>query len=191
MTMVPLADIGLTLPYLLAWLALGLGILIGIAIAAAGIGVAIFGPREIDSLIIPTLATIGVLLVGLLSAPWIPAPLLLGFAGLVGIGSAGAQRIAIDHVSADSAVWPLVVLFGTAIAGVVIGGVLGFIFGVSSGRPALALSSAVVGGVVGLWLGWKGSRPIPVVAASDPVEDATYSTGPARSGEPKPPGQDP
>lgn len=187
MTVVPLADIGLSFPVFLAWMAIGLGILIGIAIAAAGIGVAIFGPRQVDSLIIPGLAATGALLVVLLSVSSIAPLLIPGLAGVVGIGTAGAQRLAIDHIDEESAGWPLMVLFGTAIAGVLIGGVLGFVFGVSSGRPALALSAAVVGGVVGLWLGWKGSRPIADVAPKNSIADATHQI----PEEPVPPHQSP
>ena len=151
-SVVPIADIGLTLPMALAGLAIGLGILAGIAIVSAAVGVLIFGPRDVDSLIIPGMATFGVVIVALFaSRPTIGIPMLLALAATVGIGASAIQRFVGDRLDEDSPRWPLFVLAGGIVAGASIGGVLGLVMNLQGGL-SFALAAALVGAILGGFL---------------------------------------
>ena len=155
MTHLPLADIGLTVPMVLLSIAIWLGRFAVIAIIAAAIGVLIFGPRKVDSLILPGLATFGVVIVALFVGRWssATAPILLAVAAAVGVGSAAVQRFVGDRIDHDSARWPLFVRAAAIAACSCVGAFLGFVF--SLGRePLLVVAVALFGAAVG----WRVSR---------------------------------
>ena len=155
MTAVPIAEIAgpLTLPMVLLSIAIWLGIFAGIAIAAAGVGVLIFGPRKVDSLILPGMATFGVVIVALIAGRWsmATAPLLVALAATAGIGSAAIQRFVDDRIDPASPRWPLFVRGSAFGAGACVGAFLGFVSN-SNGAPLSVVIGALLGAAVGWWV---------------------------------------
>ena len=168
MTTVPIAEIGLTLPMVLLSIAIWLGIFAGIAIAAAGVGVLIFGPREIDSLILPGMATFGVVVIALVVGRWTmaEAPILLGLAAAAGIGSAAVQRVVGDRLDETSPHWPMFVKAGAIVAGAFLGGFFGIVMN-ANGGPAFAVATTLVGAIAGWLVGRRRAAPV-----NDPDDDA-------------------
>jgi hypothetical protein len=176
MTTVPIAEIGLTLPMVLLSIAIWLGIFAGIAIAAAGVGVLIFGPREIDSLILPGMATFGVVVIALVVGRWTmaEAPILLGLAAAAGIGSGAVQRVVGDRLDETSPHWPMFVKAGAIVAGACLGGFFGIVMN-AHGGPAFAVAATLVGAIAGWLVGRRRAVPID---ETGPEEAPPSSTRP-------------
>ncbi|HEX2755350.1 MAG TPA: hypothetical protein VHM48_07800 [Candidatus Limnocylindrales bacterium] len=130
--------------------------LVLISILVAGIGVVVFGPREIDSLIIPAMATFGVLSV-LITAPatGLHPVTLVWVSAAVGIGSAGIQRVLIDRWGELTTCRPGLRLASGVAAGAAVGGVLGFVF-YSRAAATVVVGIALVGAVLGGMLSLRG-----------------------------------
>ena len=149
----PLAEMGITVGSVLLSLAMWIGIFAAISIVAAAIGVLIFGPRKVDSLILPGMATFGVVSVALFvgRGSMATAPLLLALAAAVGIGSAAIQRFVGNRLDPESAQRPLFVRVGAIGAYACVGAFLGFVFGLGR-EPLLIVTVALVGAAVGWWV---------------------------------------
>jgi hypothetical protein len=180
---------GLSFWPFLAGFASAIGILVGLAIAAAALGVLIFGPRKIDSLIIPAMATFGVAVIVLFSGWWstmAQAPLVMALLAAVGISLSAIQRFVGDRIHEDSAEWPWFVLVGGIVAGACVAGFLGFV--ASFGRePQLMGAAALVGAMVGAVVAWRGgllpARPIEAATVDgDPAVPPTSGEGPDPGG---------
>ena len=161
MIRLPLADIGLSLELVLVGLVGGVLLVIAIAVAAAGLGVLIFGPRKLDSLIIPGMATFGVVVVVMFDSRWNTAPLpaLGALFATVGIGTSAIQRLVGDRLDPTSAHWPLFVRVGSIAAGATVGGFLGFVSN-RQGGPYPVLAGALVGVIVATFASRKGAAPL-------------------------------
>jgi hypothetical protein len=169
----PLADIGLSLELVLVGLAGGVLLLIAIAAVAAGLGVLIFGPRKLDSLIIPGMATFGVMVVVLFDSRWLTAPLpaLGALFATVGIGTSAIQRLVGDRLDPTSVHWPRFIRVGSIAAGATVGGFLGFVSN-RQGGPYPVLAGALVGVIVATFASRKGTAPLGEV---EPAADSAAS----------------
>jgi hypothetical protein len=168
---------GLSFWPLLAGFAFAIGTLVAIAVAAAAVGVLIFGPRKIDSLIIPAMATFGVAVIVLFSGWWTTmaqAPFVLALLAAVGVSLSAMQRFVGDRLHEGSAEWPWFVLAGGIVAGACVAGFLGF--AASFGRePQLAGAAALVGAMIGAVVAWRGGI-LPAGPNSVGIVDADDTT---------------
>lgn len=135
----------------LVWFVQLMAVPVALGVVFAVVGVLIFGPRTLDSLILPAMAVFGVTLVALRTSVLTtdaPVPLLT-VAAAVGVAAAGIQRELGDRVDTGSRRWPQIVGLGGIVIGALAGGVLAYAISVHEDWAFRVFVGAVVGGVIG------------------------------------------
>jgi len=181
MSSLPLADMGPIWVWYASF-AIGIVVLVAISVAAAAAGVVIFGPRQRDSLIIPAMATFGVVIIALFASPPSGIPALLALAATVGIGVSAIQRFVGDRVNQESVHWPTFVLVGGIAAGACVGGFFGFM--ARYGRdPWLVVAGGMIGAIIGAVVSLRGSV-LPAMSRQAAAIEINPATPPSDDEDP-------